>query len=206
MKRIPLIPTLLVVLAVAAMIALGVWQLQRRGEKEAALARYHANLSAPATAYPANSSDATYLFRTVSAHCLRVTGWQATGGRMPDGSPGWRQIATCTRGVEGPGFLVDVGVTPDPAAKPKWTGGQVRGTATWEPDASSALGRWLSPGPALRLMIVADKPVAGLPPSPRPDPSGVPNNHFSYAIQWFLFAFVAVVIYGLALRRRMKGG
>jgi surfeit locus 1 family protein len=30
----------------------------------------------------------------------------------------------------------------------------------------------------------------------------VPNNHLSYAVQWFLFAAIASVIYVLAVRRR----
>jgi surfeit locus 1 family protein len=30
----------------------------------------------------------------------------------------------------------------------------------------------------------------------------IPNNSFAYAIQWFLFAATALVIYALALRRR----
>jgi cytochrome oxidase assembly protein ShyY1 len=201
--RIPLIPTLIVALAVATMIALGIWQLDRRHEKEAALAQYSANLSLPETAYPANPTDQNYLFRTVKAHCLRVVGWQTKGGQMPDGAgPGWRQIASCSTGAEGPGLIVDIGMTTDPKAVPKWDGGDVRGTAMWEPDTSSALGRWLSKRAPPRLMIVSDAGLAGLKPSPRPDPVEVPNNHLAYAVQWFLFAGVAVIIYPLALRRR----
>jgi surfeit locus 1 family protein len=55
-------------------------------------------------------------------------------------------------------------------------------------------------------MIVSDTGLAGLKPSPRPDPAEVPNNHLAYAVQWFLFAAVAVIIYPLALRYRDKGG
>lgn len=207
MKRLPLVPTLVVGLAVAVMIALGIWQLERAKEKAAALRQYSANLAQPATAYPAsNPADAAYLFRTVSAHCLQVTGWRTMGGRLPDGNPGWRHIASCATGVEGPGFPVDIGVSADPNFQPRWTGGTVRGTATWEPDSSSALTRWLGKAPPLRLMIVAAEPVAGLRPSPRPDPASVPNNHLAYAAQWFLFALVAVVIYVLALRWRARAG
>lgn len=202
MKRLPLIPTLVVGLAVAVMVALGFWQLQRADEKGAAIQQYRANLALPATAYPAsNPADASYLFRTVSAHCLRVTGWRTMGGRMPDGRPGWRHIASCATGAEGPGFQTDAGVSADPNLQPKWTGGTVRGTATWEPDSASALMRWLGKAPPPRLMIVAAEPIPGLKPSPQPDPAGVANNHLAYAVQWFLFALVAVVIYVLALRR-----
>ena len=36
------------------------------------------------------------------------------------------------------------------------------------------------------------------------DTSSIPNDHWGYAIQWFLFAAVAVVIYLLALRGRLR--
>jgi len=39
-KRLPVIPTIMVVLAVAAMIGLGIWQLQRAQWKEGLIARY----------------------------------------------------------------------------------------------------------------------------------------------------------------------
>ena len=29
-------------------------------------------------------------------------------------------------------------------------------------------------------------------------------NHLSYAVQWFLFALIAIVIYGLAVRQKLK--
>lgn len=202
MNRFPILPTLVVALAVGAMIALGVWQLQRRAEKAVALGQYAANLHLPPTAYPQNPADQSYLYRTLSAHCLRVTSWRSTGGRMPDGSPGWRKIAQCATGAEGPGFPVDMGTSRDPNMQPKWTGGQVAGVATLEPMAQSALLRSLEKGPPARLMIVASPPAPGLSPSPAPDPSGVPNNHLSYAIQWFLFAAVASIIYVVALSRR----
>ena len=37
-----------------------------------------------------------------------------------------------------------------------------------------------------------------------PDPRDIPNNHFAYAIQWFLFAGVAAAIYAIALWKRMR--
>ena len=53
-RRWPLIPTLLVLAAAAIMVALGVWQLQRKGEKEALIALYERNRAMSATvAYPA---------------------------------------------------------------------------------------------------------------------------------------------------------
>lgn len=206
-RRLPVVATLVVALAVAAMIGLGFWQLARLRQKEAALASYRANLTLPATAYPAmNPGDQRFLFRTLSADCLRITGWQVVGGRTRDGRPGWRHIASCSTGAEGPGLLVDMGVGTDPHGKAAWTGGPVTGRATLEPDAHSFLIRLFGKAPPLRLMIVADKAAPGFAPSPPPDPSAVPNNHFSYAMQWFFFAIVALVVYALALRTRWREG
>lgn len=42
--------------------------------------------------------------------------------------------------------------------------------------------------------------MASAPPSP----DTIPNNHLSYAVQWFLFAGIAAVIYALALRQRWR--
>src|SRR3546814_12713636 len=44
-RRWPLIPTLLVLAAVAVMIALGVWQLQRKSDQEALIAPYQRKLA-----------------------------------------------------------------------------------------------------------------------------------------------------------------
>lgn len=208
MKRsVPVVATIVVALAVALMLGLGVWQLGRVQQKQAALAAYRANLSLPVTAYPVmNPADDRFLFRALSADCLRVVGWQTTGGKGRDGKPGWRHIATCSTGAEGPGLLVDMGVSRDPHAKVAWTGGPVRGRSTHEPDGHSFIARMMGGASPLRLMIVAEDAAPGLSPSAPPDPSSVPNNHFSYAMQWFFFAAVAVIIYGLALRKRWRSG
>jgi cytochrome oxidase assembly protein ShyY1 len=45
--------------------------------------------------------------------------------------------------------------------------------------------------------------LAGLEPSAPPSVESIPNNHRAYAVQWFLFAAIAVLVYGLALRGRL---
>lgn len=204
-RKIPLIPTLIVLLAIAAMIGLGIWQLGRAHQKEAALAVYQANLALPPTAYPGHlPTQEAYLFRRLSANCLRVVSWQVIGGQSAAGQPGWRHIAACATGAEGPGIIVDVGLSTTPDAKPAWTGGRVRGRATYEPDGSSWLTRLGGKAVPLRLMIVAETPAPGLTATAPPDPSSVPNNHRSYMVQWFIFAAVAAIIYVLALRKRWQ--
>ncbi|HUD92634.1 SURF1 family protein [Sphingobium sp.] len=201
--RIPLIPTILVGLAVLTMIALGVWQLQRRAEKAEALALAAANPGRPAVAFPKLPPVETdILFRPSSVHCLTVVSWQVEAGRAADGSTGYRHIAHCSTGAEGPGVLVAVGVGQKPDDKPAWTGGQVAGWISEEPNHRALLTRIDGKAPPLRPMLIARQAPAGLKPVAPPTAADLPNNHLAYAVQWFIFAAVAVIIYILALRRR----
>ncbi len=200
------IASFIVVLACAVMVALGLWQLDRRAEKEAQLALYRANLHRPAIAYPALPpvSDQS-LFRRSSATCLGVVRWHTEIGRSAKGAPGYRWIAMCQMGAEGPGLIVDMGVSRDPKQKPSWPGGQVTGVITTEPSHQSFFGRLAGEEKVLRPMLVSATPAPGLTASAPPSPDEVPNNHLAYAVQWFLFAAIAAVIYLIALRRRMRG-
>lgn len=188
--RVPLLPTLIVAAAVAVMISLGLWQLGRKSEKEAMIARYHAAEHLPPVAWPAvPPADDSLLYREASGFCVEVTGWQAVAGQNRAGDSGWSHIAACrTGGLEGPGMRVDMGWSRDSAAREAWQGGPVRGTIVPDKDH--------------RIRLVAANAAPGLEPSAHPTPDSIPNNHLAYAVQWFFFAAVAVVIYLLALRRR----
>lgn len=201
--RFPLLPTIIVVAAMLVMIALGVWQLQRKGEKEAVLALAAANPGRAAVAFPALPPVAPeILFRPSSVHCLRVVGWQVEAGRAADGSMGYRHIAQCATGAEGPGALVALGVGQRPDDVPAWNGGQVSGWISQEPDHRALVSRIGGKAMPLRPMLIARTAPAGLKASAPPTTTDMPNNHLAYAIQWFLFAAIAPIIYVLALRRR----
>lgn len=203
-RRWPLVPTLLVLLAAAGMVALGVWQIDRAGQKEALVAQVRANPGKSAIRFPEiGPVPSRYLFRRSSVHCLAVDSWQVEAGRAADGSAGFRYIAHCTTGAEGPGALIAVGVGGKPDLKPRWTGGQVDGWIAEEPDHRSLLGHLTGPLIVLRPMIIATvSPEQGLKASAPPRIDDIPNNHRSYAFQWFSFAIIAILIYILALRRR----
>lgn len=206
MKRLPLIPTLIVAAAVAVMIGLGIWQLQRVGQKAALIAMVKANPGKSSTSFPAHGPvDPAILFRPSSVVCLRVVGWQVEGGRSADGSVGYRLIAQCATGAEGPGALVNIGVAGRADMKSNWKGGRIEGWLSEEPDHRSVLTRALGKTVPLRPMLIARTPAPGLKAPAPPRADDIPNNHLAYAIQWFLFAGMAVVIYLLALRRRGKG-
>lgn len=197
MKRVPILPTILVTLAVAAMIGLGLWQLlDRRPQKLAYLQQLRANPAKPPIAFPPLPDD-RLLFRRASGFCLQPVGILLKGA----GAAGFRAVAECRTGAEGPGMVVQLGTTRDPGAKIAWKGGPVSGYIAHAPDARSVLSTFSDHSPP-QPMLVSDRPLAGLGPNPPPDVSAVPNNHLAYAVQWFFFAAVAAVIYVLALRRR----
>ena len=202
-RRIPIVPTLVVALAALLMVRLGIWQLHRLHEKEALMAHYAANLSQPPVALPALSppTDAT-LYRRAGATCLRPVSWTTESGRAANGNVGWRHIALCATGAEGPGFAADMGISQSPAV-PSWHGGTVQGRLIWRPSAQPLIARLWSAAPDRFPMIVAERPAPGLAPTLQPDPSAIPNNHLSYAVQWFIFAALSLLIYGLALRQRL---
>lgn len=192
-------PTIVVALAVAAMIGLGLWQLlDRRPAKLAYLAQLAANPARPPTAFPA-FPDERLLFRRATGFCLQPTAIMLTGA----GAYGFRAIAECRTGAEGPGMLVQLGTTTDPMRRVRWTGGPVSGTIGHAPSSAPLIAGLVAHAPQ-RMMLIADRPVDGLAANARPTLDSIPNNHLAYAGQWFFFAAVAAIIYALALRRRWR--
>ena len=188
-RRLPIIPTILVALAVATMVGLGIWQLERRQEKEALLASYAAASDKPPMGWPVvPPKEPLPLFRYATGNCLSVTGFRTAAGQNRGGEPGFLVIADCRTGAEGPGMAVELGWSKNPNAGRAYRGGLVSGVIA--PDSQN------------RMRLVAASPGPGLQASAPPSPDTIPNNHLSYAIQWFLFALIAVVIYVLALRWR----
>ena len=204
-RRWPLIPTILVIAAVAVMIALGVWQLQRKTEKEALIALYQRNTAMSAlVTYPKLPPVAdALLFRKSSVVCLEPVRWDPRSGTDRKGTAGIRMIADCRTGAEGPGVLVDVGISDD-FTPPQWKGGTVQGTIVPGPEQPTVMERAIGKAAPARAMLIADTPVAGLRGSAVPSAENTPNNHLAYTGQWFLFAAAAMVIYILAVRRRWR--
>lgn len=190
-RRIPVFPTLLVLAAAAIMVSLGVWQLHRLAWKEALLARYAAaeGNSAPVP-WPTGPHEVEQaLFRRSSVDCASVGVVDAVAGRSASGEAGWAQAAHCKLAGGGEAVVV-IGWAERPETV-SWSGGEVHGI--------------IAPGAKDSARLIADPPQAGLQPNAKPDQSEIPNNHFAYAVQWFLFAATALVIYALALRKRLRG-
>ena len=188
-RRLPVVATVIVLLAVVIMVGLGFWQIARLHEKEAMIARYTAALALNSdVAWPRNAAQReTALYRHGSFTCTQVLRQSAQAGRSATGASGWAHVAACR---DGPGEAqVVLGWSRAPAS-PAWSGGEVRGFIA---------------GSAKAIRLIADPPLAGLQANAAPDPRDLPNNHFAYAVQWFLFAATALVIYAIAVRKRMRG-
>ncbi len=185
LRDIPVASSLIVLAAVGTMIWLGFWQLDRLKQKEALLAHYAAaQKDDTLAAFPQGEDAITdLLYRRSAFDCRKVDGIRSVAGESSNGTSGWAHIATCTLPDGGSG-QVALGWSQDPQA-PAYVGGRVSGI--------------IAPGGR----IVADPPLAGLAALARPDPANIPNNHLAYAWQWFIFAATALVIYTLALRRRL---
>lgn len=191
MKRPPLLATLIVLAAIATMIGLGVWQLKRKGEKEALLHRYAAAQDLPeVTLSAAPKADDALLYRRVTAPCDRVTVSRVEGGQDDRGESGWVQIVGCNGSPGRPAFRAILGWSDRPPVGTSWSGGLVRGIASRDREGL--------------LRIVAAEPPPGLRRARPPSLDNIPNNHLFYAAQWFSFAAAAAVIYVLALRRRSR--
>jgi surfeit locus 1 family protein len=201
-RRLPIVATILVMAAVAAMIGLGFWQLQRRTEKLAALAVLAANPSKPVIAMPIPAIGDDLLFHRASATCLAPISFLTEGA----GNAGYRIIAQCSTGAEGPGFAVQLGTTRDLDFKAQWKGGAVTGMLSHAPSHEPLIAGLFGKAAPKPLLLVADTPAPGLAANAVPSIESIPNNHLAYAVQWFAFAAIALVIYGLALRRRARRG
>lgn len=185
-RRVPIFSTIVVIAAALTMVGLGIWQLQRKTEKEALIAQYEAALRTDTlVSWPLPPGYETSLFRRAKVECRVVRGIDAVSGKSASGQSGWVHIARCSHDGQGVAD-VTIGWSQSPKS-PQWSGGPVTGRI-------APYGRY--------IRLVAETPQAGLQPLAKPDPGDLPNNHLAYAVQWFFFAATALVIYVLALRRR----
>lgn len=190
-----MVATIVVAAAVALMIGLGFWQIRRSHENEHLLAQYHAAANLPPIAFPtAPFKGPLPLFRWATGFCQRVVSQREAGGRNRAGDVGWAHIVDCSTGAEGPGMAVELGWSKDPNTKFVWNGGLVSGV--------------IVPDHLHRMRIVAASAPKGLQPAELPSVDSAvpvtPGRNRMYAFQWFSFAAIALIIYGLALWKRRK--
>lgn len=192
-KRVPVIPTIIVLAAVALIVWLGIWNLQRAKLHEAQLSSFQAAARMPPVVFPdvLKPNAQLPLYRFATGNCLRVMNWRTSVGEDRNEEPGFVIIADCATS-QGPGMSVELGWTKNPNARVNWNGGLVSGVIV--PDRVS------------QVRLAAATTAAGLEPiaTPTSTIAVTPGRNRGYAATWFALAAIALIMYVLAVRKRLK--
>jgi surfeit locus 1 family protein len=193
-RRVPLVATFVVALAVATMIGLGFWQIRRAHEKETLLAQLRAAQLLPPIAYPRDpaADKHRFVFRRARATCRQPGERRTVPGRSMAGEIGYVHVVRCATAPSVQPLSVATGWSKNPNAALRWSGGEVQGVVAED----SVTG----------MRIIAEQPAAGLQAVEPPSLESIPNNHRGYVVTWFAFAGLALLIYVLALRSRWRDG
>lgn len=217
--------------SIAALVALGLWQLDRHDQRQArnAMVTARAELATAPVAEVLGGSDPDELrFRTVSAEGTYGDEVLLVDNRSLEGLPGAWVLAPLrlddgTTLVVNRGFQFSESGAVDPPPVPTGTvelagtiagwddrtcgvrrgpGGDVIGTACLNREAAAeAFGADVLPVVVQRQESTPAEPDV-LRPVPLPELDAGP--HRSYAVQWFTFALLAAVVYALILRRQAR--
>ena len=199
-NRLPLGATLLTLIMVPVLVWLGFWQLQRREWKHGLQAELTRAASLPPVTprefLDAMAGSKSLQFRRAQIDCRPgpVTPYDIKGGTSAGGEGGYRVLVACRdpakRYTRGPDIVVVAGWTPRlDAIKTLDLDTSFDGTIIEHPYDKE-------PGRPLFLLI----PKSAIPPllpSRIPTPGELPDNHLSYALQWFAFATTLAVIYAI---------
>lgn len=193
MRRVPILATLIVAAAVATMVALGFWQLDRaewKGQLLVDLAA--AQRRAPIDFDASPGAEPAHPILRAAITCTTRAPAEVRGGSSRTGDTGYRYLFPCTRPGLPRTLLIDAGWSKRPdLAVPAGISRRFTGILAEQGDGRLVL----TPSEALAPMLQPSRP---------PSVEDIPNNHLAYAVQWFLFAAIAAIIYGLALRRRLS--
>ncbi len=204
LRRIPLVPTLMAFVMFAVLVSLGNWQLQRREWKEALVAQLLAAPKLPPLEpgdfYRSMTGQTTVQYRRAILPCApgTVTPYDLKGGISAAGEGGYLVLVSCRPNRKPPDIVAVAGWTrrPDAASVPILVDTTFDGLVIERPYGN------LPDRP--QFMLIPKTAVPGLEPSRVPSPEDLPNNHLSYAVQWYSFALTLAVIYGIWVWRRVR--
>lgn len=195
---------------VVFLCGLGVWQVQRMYEKRAQLEEMTAGITSPAVPVPAVFDRERDRFRPVLVEG-RFTGegLQVLSGKAMIGAG--VQVIAVLETVEGRRLLVDRGFLKDDdkhkiltATDIKFTGNLMwpRDANQYTPPPDAKTGLWFARDADAMAQILHTEPVIIVAREPTGDgieampvdTSTIPNDHWGYAITWFLLALVWTVM------------
>lgn len=220
MRRL-IFPILLGVVGLAVLCSLGVWQVQRMHWKNALLADINARIGGAAVAVPAQPDPEADRYRPVFAEG-RFTGetLYVLSGQKDVGA-GVR-VVSVLQTTDGRRLLIDRGfLAEDQKAKPlSVTDARITGNLMWPQDADAytpppdpKTGMWFARDAVAMAALLKTEPTFIVAREPTGDgieampvdTSAIPNDHWGYAITWFLLAAVwAVMTVALLWRIRRQ--
>jgi surfeit locus 1 family protein len=189
-----------VALAVAIVcVRLGLWQLDRLGQRRARNAGLAARLALPPLEVVRGTPpDSARQRRLIARGVYDFAGELIAPGRSFDGTPGV-SLVTPVRLADGSAVFVDRGWVPSPDAR------HVDQTLYREPDTVIVEGFGVLPpkGYPVLPFVLQQAGIAAPRGLPRrwPAPAVDDGPHLSYAIQWFSFALIIVLGTGALLRK-----
>ncbi len=229
MRRFPWILTLASALVFAALVSLGVWQVQRLQWKQDLIAQAEAAATAPpgtpGDVFAADNPE----FAKVALTCPGLAAAPYLElYTIHEGQAGVRLISACNHPGYGPALLIDRGFVADvvsarppvgASATPVQLVAEVRDTPAPGPMALAAEGRrfYARDNAAMARALGLDGPVAPwtlfalnssnpewLALQPSAPPAAFANNHLGYAITWFGLALALAGVYVALLRRKLN--
>ena len=221
-----------VVALIAAFVAAGLWQLERLDRRRAENERIEARLDESVDLSGVDPATSELEFVRVTMEGSYDTDRARdilVGNRVANGSPGfwiWSVFDLAdgseimvNRGFANRAAVLQGGDRLDPPPGPTLVAGRLRrgidsgslsddGFEITRPDAAliasdrSVDSRF---DPSLYVEVISQEPddVDAIEPVPAPELGDGP--HLSYAFQWFTFAILGTVGYGLVLRRITRG-
>jgi len=201
-RRTPIIPTLVVMAMFATLVGLGVWQLQRREWKQDLIRQLEAApklpLLEPGDFLTAMTGAQSIQFRRAEMPCSpgTVLPYDLRGGSSAAGDSGYLVLISCRPNRKAPDIVAVAGWSqrPDAVRVPLVVDTVFKGLVIDRPYGDAP--------DRPRFMLIPDTAVPPLQVSQMPDPAGLPDNHLSYAGQWFGLAAALLGIYAVWLRRR----
>ncbi len=214
-----LLPVLSTVIMLVVLIGLGVWQLNRMAWKQGLLDQIALAEAQPAIDLPENPAAFAK---------IRLTGvfrddlWSLYGAQgrdtMQSTQMGAQLLGVMDRPSGGPVLVAlgwVAGINAHPAAGPATIEGFIRpaeqaGLFAASDDLRTRRFYTLDPaaiGAALGVKL-APYTVIAIGPAGMPDPARSlprpPNNHFGYALTWFSFAVILIVIFLIHARKTLR--
>ncbi|WP_448583034.1 SURF1 family protein [Thermaurantiacus sp.] len=186
--------------ALPLLAGLGVWQIERAKWKTEMLARIEHNRELPVATIAGDARVEELLFRRIRADlACSPAKPREQAGRNRKGQSGYSVVFLCAIAGARPRQLMPVNAGWSPrtgaAAITLPPNGEQTGVvipASW--DGTQTLG------------LVLESAAPPLVPSAPPSPDAIPNNHRSYAIQWFSFAAILAAVYTAFVMRWWRGG